>query len=166
MFLLNPWLHKLFYAIHSVFTFHYVSIKSAVPGLSTLGITLFTFHYVSIKSELAWSGKRNHTNLHSTMFLLNPKPFCLCPQSTWGNLHSTMFLLNPSTTVITTWKWHFHLHSTMFLLNPLRYCVIINTCQNLHSTMFLLNLLAGLQANHSDELFTFHYVSIKSWQRI
>ena len=35
-------------------------------------VTLFTFHYVSIKSSTAVAGLVKQSDLHSTMYLLNP----------------------------------------------------------------------------------------------
>ena len=73
MYLLN--LIFAAYIIHKTewFTFHYVSIKSGdALGMAT-GAIRFTFHYVSIKSAGALSKLGSVANLHSTMYLLNPK---------------------------------------------------------------------------------------------
>ena len=51
MYLLNPKL-GLNIAPYMQFTFHYVSIKSDVEGVTSDDVSLFTFHYVSIKSYL------------------------------------------------------------------------------------------------------------------
>ena len=56
---------------HSLFTFHYVSIKSSNNDIMYVKSTEFTFHYVSIKSTTAQTQKILDANLHSTMFLLN-----------------------------------------------------------------------------------------------
>ena len=56
-----------------------------------------------------------------------------------------------------------HLHSTMFLLIPMKVCGYQQTEVYLHSTMFLLiPCLAGMAFNLVN-LFTFHNVSINSW---
>ena len=54
------------------FTFHYVSIKSAMMANQGLKGSEFTFHYVSIKSAHGLCAKdHQHIHLHSTMYLLN-----------------------------------------------------------------------------------------------
>ena len=59
------------------FTFHYVSIKSKQNIIPCHVFTSFTFHYVSIKSGSALViGFSLWSNLHSTMYLLNPD--CCC----------------------------------------------------------------------------------------
>ena len=55
-----------------LFTFHYVSIKSVLHKVVCSGIIRFTFHYVSIKSYIIRDREGGNTNLHSTMYLLNP----------------------------------------------------------------------------------------------
>ena len=99
---------------------------------------IFTFHYVSIKSGCLQSDlSLTYTNLHSTMFLLNPGISADAIQQSF-NLHSTMFLLNPRSAACFTIVLS-NLHSTMFLLNLTRNGTIINKRTDLHSTMFLLN---------------------------
>ena len=56
----------------NIFTFHYVSIKSVLHKVVCSGIIRFTFHYVSIKSYIIRDREGGNTNLHSTMYLLNP----------------------------------------------------------------------------------------------
>ena len=58
--------------IKSAFTFHYVSIKSDNAQHNYQGLQKFTFHYVSIKSNGLASTAGDVTDLHSTMYLLNP----------------------------------------------------------------------------------------------
>ena len=54
----------------------------------------FTFHYVSIKSLSQNTAGDLLSDLHSTMYLLNPYVFN--PQfMLYVHLHSTMYLLNP-----------------------------------------------------------------------
>ncbi len=55
-----------------LFTFHYVSIKSAQWYILDISICKFTFHYVSIKSTIGRRGRARSCYLHSTMYLLNP----------------------------------------------------------------------------------------------
>ena len=76
------------------------------------------------------------------------------------NLHSTMYLLNPRHRHAQAYK-HRHLHSTMYLLNQNLIILIIENIRNLHSTMYLLNL-SILHNKRAISKFTFHYVSIKS----
>ena len=57
-------------------------------------VTEFTFHYVSIKSALQLIQALANAHLHSTMYLLNPPQTHLVEQTS-PNLHSTMYLLNP-----------------------------------------------------------------------
>ena len=53
------------------FTFHYVSIKSDALLMPLHMRHTFTFHYVSIKSHRSWQEWAQHSDLHSTMYLLN-----------------------------------------------------------------------------------------------
>ena len=55
----------------SLFTFHYVSIKSHGCGDPSRSGCRFTFHYVSIKSLTRTQAKTQQPHLHSTMYLLN-----------------------------------------------------------------------------------------------
>ena len=55
-----------------LFTFHYVSIKSTDKTTENTEGNIFTFHYVSIKSYIIRDREGGNTNLHSTMYLLNP----------------------------------------------------------------------------------------------
>ena len=105
-------------SFYSVFTFHYVSIKTKtrlsvmsiqnylhstmyllklrLSGIPTACLTKFTFHYVSIKTHLCSLQFLFQKDLHSTMYLLK-----LLSISVWisdlTNLHSTMYLLKPWT---------------------------------------------------------------------
>ena len=54
-----------------------------------------------------------------------------------------------------------HLHSTMYLLNQQVLLQMQQMILNLHSTMYLLNPDAHSGRTHGN-IFTFHYVSIKS----
>ena len=53
------------------FTFHYVSIKSTAYTPNTDIVLKFTFHYVSIKSSPSRITAEKIRHLHSTMYLLN-----------------------------------------------------------------------------------------------
>ena len=55
-----------------LFTFHYVSITSTDKTTENTEGNIFTFHYVSIKSYIIRDREGGNTNLHSTMYLLNP----------------------------------------------------------------------------------------------
>ena len=57
----------------SIFTFHYVSIKSQFHVHSEYSLLEFTFHYVSIKSPDGLPCILPDSYLHSTMYLLNPR---------------------------------------------------------------------------------------------
>ena len=133
-----------------------------MSGSTSITPILFTFHYVSIKSALAIYSALQRHNLHSTMYLLNPRahlPYCRTDQ----NLHSTMYLLNPS----IYWPFYLfsrNLHSTMYLLNPFSQSMIVVGRSNLHSTMYLLNRVYFTWRQLKIRAFTFHYVSIKSSQ--
>ena len=70
MYLLNPDDVTLF-VFDEVFTFHYVSIKSAYILHDKDINTEFTFHYVSIKSHVGPEYVTSLDYLHSTMYLLN-----------------------------------------------------------------------------------------------
>ena len=78
------------------------------------------------------------------------------------NLHSTMFLLNPEK-MLHLQKHRYDLHSTMFLLNLRGNPQQFIQQANLHSTMFLLNRTTEFTADITVNIFTFHYVSIKSY---
>ena len=54
-----------------------------------------------------------------------------------------------------------HLHSTMYLLNHICTPYNVRYYLDLHSTMYLLNRTCKFSPNASN-VFTFHYVSIKS----
>ena len=56
------------------FTFHYVSINTIAVGVSIATLTAFTFHYVSINTPLKFQLLFLFVSLHSTMFLLIPRP--------------------------------------------------------------------------------------------
>ena len=78
------------------------------------------------------------------------------------NLHSTMYLLKPrqlSESIV----YSAYLHSTMYLLKPYEEAEEKTEEVNLHSTMYLLkqiNLKTSVLIKH---IFTFHYVSIKTY---
>ena len=72
MYLLNPSPCALCIIHISSFTFHYVSIKSHMSMHSSYDHSLFTFHYVSIKSWAYLNALGGFSDLHSTMYLLNP----------------------------------------------------------------------------------------------
>ena len=59
----------------SLFTFHYVSIKTFISGDYQPLRLLFTFHYVSIKTVVLYRQDAALKNLHSTMYLLKHKNF-------------------------------------------------------------------------------------------
>ena len=71
MYLLNPISGKSGTPTTTLFTFHYVSIKSAWANIEPEVRITFTFHYVSIKSQELVHAQNFKTNLHSTMYLLN-----------------------------------------------------------------------------------------------
>ena len=110
--------------------------------LNTKKITVldsaFTFHYVSINTAIADTMKTEGTPLHSTMFLLILHD--RRPQSRrWKTLHSTMFLLILPSSFFPE-NMLLSLHSTMFLLILEPGISIWSSMRSLHSTMFLLIL--------------------------
>ena len=102
---------------------------------------------------------RPHSNLHSTMYLLNPL-YPAMPLLYQIHLHSTMYLLNLALISITP-ILSAYLHSTMYLLNRSGRMTRRKHILYLHSTMYLLNQSRG-QPRNVNPKFTFHYVSIKS----
>ena len=56
--------------LSSVFTFHYVSIKTRTPAAQQHRHNKFTFHYVSIKTHSPALISFSCLYLHSTMYLL------------------------------------------------------------------------------------------------
>ena len=65
-------------------------------------------------------------DLHSTMYLLNPRYEKVNMKSV-TNLHSTMYLLNPNGISLYDLALLVYLHSTMYLLNhpvPLRHLLV------------------------------------------
>ena len=83
-----------------------------LPAISkiTSFYSVFTFHYVSIKTKTRLSVMSIQNYLHSTMYLLKPSlpVFLYLPQT---NLHSTMYLLkhnNPTTIQCYSAKFTFH----------------------------------------------------------
>ena len=55
-----------------------------------------------------------------------------------------------------------YLHSTMYLLKLFPRNILISCFVDLHSTMYLLKLIFFSHATNVTQLFTFHYVSIKT----
>ena len=77
-----------------------------------------------------------------------------------SDLHSTMYLLNQGNRVYSS-NACANLHSTMYLLNLTHISIFVIYIYNLHSTMYLLNH-EGFTVWITPMEFTFHYVSIKS----
>ena len=121
----------------SVFTFHYVSIKTITLKRSLSSAPVFTFHYVSIKTYLRQPSNTALLHLHSTMYLLK--------------------LLRQITFIIL----YMNLHSTMYLLKPALLSSVFMSVLYLHSTMYLLKRVAAC-CYTGVVVFTFHYVSIKT----
>ena len=95
------------------------------------------------------------------MYLLNPNR-----RSALGrddhHLHSTMYLLNRGNPALSS-LFLLNLHSTMYLLNHVPILQRVCQLRYLHSTMYLLN--PDAEDNHiHGNIFTFHYVSIKSFR--
>ena len=103
------------YAVLHSFTFHNVSINTALYRLQHLAYISFTFHNVSINTD---------NNVDNKMI-------------EDLTLHSTMFLLIPGRESFFRYSFH-ALHSTMFLLILIRSVHIQVSDPSLHSTMFLL----------------------------
>ena len=122
----------------STFTFHYVSISTKTQIWNEALTYLFTFHYVSIS-----------TRARSLIY------------NTTVNLHSTMYLFQPKVSGIPT-KWYPHLHSTMYLFQLARTGVDTMVCPNLHSTMYLFQPIKKDFILFERSAFTFHYVSIST----
>ena len=113
-----------------------------LPAISkiTSFYSVFTFHYVSIKTKTRLSVMSIQNYLHSTMYLLKPSlpVFLYLPQT---NLHSTMYLLkhnNPTTIQCYSAKFTFHYVSIKTHLCSLQFLFQ----KDLHSTMYLLKLLS------------------------
>ena len=120
MFLLKRLSMLSSHAITFIFTFHNVSIKTSGRFPHIPGCSQFTFHNVSIKTCLGFVPlPAVRDNLHSTMFLLKPKPL-LSEYIADYDLHSTMFLLKHIDASVADLLLS-HLHSTMFLLK--RWCL-------------------------------------------
>ena len=62
----------------TVFTFHNVSINTTLSMRSHAFIFKFTFHNVSINTDWLYSRRIYGRYLHSTMFLLIPRPSLYC----------------------------------------------------------------------------------------
>ena len=93
MYLLKLYFFRLLLMSLSLFTFHYVSIKTLISFFKATTPFLFTFHYVSIKTYLKLSYIFHLLSyLHSTMYLLKLLPLFLSVQIQ-QDLHSTMYLL-------------------------------------------------------------------------
>ena len=97
----------------------------------------FTFHYVSIKSAEVCPSEVYTANLHSTMFLLNPKK--LLGVYHYANGFTFHYVSIKSTTSVImgglTLTFTFHYVSIKSMLSGKG----MSAEQNLHSTMFLLN---------------------------
>ena len=133
------------------FTFHYVSIKSALGCKRYMYETEFTFHYVSIKSLNTKNITAVTFNLHSTMYLLNPSVvFTLYIKMI--NLHSTMYLLNRVSFIASMYYFIFTFHYVSIKSRWAWRCSL--GIWYLHSTMYLLNL------ESSSKLLTVHYIYI------
>ena len=63
--------------LSSVFTFHYVSIKTRTPAAQQHRHNKFTFHYVSIKTHSPALISFSCLYLHSTMYLLKRNIYCI-----------------------------------------------------------------------------------------
>ncbi len=124
--------------LSSVFTFHYVSIKTRTPAAQQHRHNKFTFHYVSIKTHSPALISFSCLYLHSTMYLLKRLP----------SRHFLYML--------------YHLHSTMYLLKRSTDDYIKQPEENLHSTMYLLKQISESKIKTTIVTFTFHYVSIKT----
>ena len=70
MYLLKPKESEYNPYRYTVFTFHYVSIKTTFAHVNSKIVLQFTFHYVSIKTKTAITTGATDVNLHSTMYLL------------------------------------------------------------------------------------------------
>ena len=116
MYLLNQevweWSIVLIINLHSTM---YLLNRAQFAAFSS-SASVFTFHYVSIKSVSLVRPPYMMLDLHSTMYLLNRVPYW-GPCTTDQDLHSTMYLLNRCHTEGARCTWC-NLHSTMYLLNP------------------------------------------------
>ena len=90
---------------------------SGSGGKST--VSVFTFHYVSIKSMEQITTGITDLNLHSTMYLLNQYRIPAISRYQ-QDLHSTMYLLNRRAKKAFLPRY-VDLHSTMYLLNLFHY---------------------------------------------
>ena len=118
------------------FTFHNVSINTLYSTVSAFFCEIFTFHNVSINTTAKKTVSLTGKTLHSTMFLLIRNKSTRDTEKV-AALHSTMFLL-------------IHLYGTMLMIHTCTFTfhnVSINTVNGtgkdmpigtLHSTMFLL----------------------------
>ena len=84
---------RLSAAFSGGFTFQYLSIKYISSNILFLLSSVFTFHYVSIKSQREKLKGFVLDDLHSTMYLLNQTFLCSL-HAIQLYLHSTMYLLN------------------------------------------------------------------------
>ena len=76
------------------FTFHYVSIKSAVLSLPLFATGIFTFHYVSIKSIMTLYEKLDTLTAFTFHYVSIKSAFICVLRLFECDLHSTMYLLN------------------------------------------------------------------------
>ena len=97
----------------------------------------FTFHYVSIKSVLAASPYRLDSDLHSTMYLLNPMTLVFFIAFMVFTFHYVSIKSDDALLAYSMLiKFTFHYVSIKSQLSELLMVLITN----LHSTMYLLNL--------------------------
>ena len=162
-----------------VFTFHYVSI-STLPHLTEISTSMsFTFHYVSISTTSVARCFFVFFDLHSTMYLFQPKsallrifiiriyiPLCIyfnCfPSHSAGAckyLHSTMYLFQRISAFICEPSSRIYIPLCIYF-NSFRPHLSIAKSY-LHSTMYLFQLFQGTNSS-LDSVFTFHYVSIST----
>ena len=100
-------------------------------------IKVFTFHYVSIKSTLKLkTGRPILTDLHSTMYLLNPEQG---DKITYELKFTFHYVSIKSVLRFVIARCVKDLHSTMYLLNPALILMVELGEAYLHSTMYLLN---------------------------
>ena len=122
----------------NLFTFHYVSIKSASTHVVINTTCEFTFHYVSIKSFLSASS------------ISRPTSFTFHYVSIKSKSESKVSLFSS--------RFTFHYVSIKSVIKQI---ILIVKQIHLHSTMYLLNPVWNAFISDRSR-FTFHYVSIKS----
>ena len=130
-------IHIVYYICLLEFTFHYVSIKSPVPLAMLMFGKLFTFHYVSIKSHITIDN--SNKVIEFTFHYVSIKSWRSSCLMKWG----------------LSFTFHYVSIKSVFGSGKTL------DMTNLHSTMYLLNLGVS-QRTRRFLRFTFHYVSIKS----